>query len=109
MSFNDILRLIDDNVWGVPLIVLILSAGILLSVRTGFIQVRHLGRALRYLFREEDTEGAGGEVSGFASLCTALSATIGTGNMRAVRVRFSGCGQPPFSEWQQNTRRDFLP
>ncbi len=84
MSFNDILRLIDDNVWGVPLIVLILSAGILLSVRTGFIQVRHLGRALRYLFREEDTEGAGGEVSGFASLCTALSATIGTGNIVGV-------------------------
>lgn len=84
MSFNDILKLIDDNVWGVPLIVLILSAGILLSVRTGFIQVRHLGRALRYLFREEDTEGAGGEVSGFASLCTALSATIGTGNIVGV-------------------------
>lgn len=82
MDFDSLLTKIDDAVWGIPLIVLILSAGILLSVRTGFIQIRHLPRALRYLFKEED--GAHGEVSGFASLCTALSATIGTGNIVGV-------------------------
>ena len=82
MDFDSLLAKIDDAVWGVPLIVLILAAGLLLSVRTGFIQVRHLPRALRYLFKEED--GGHGEVSGFASLCTALSATIGTGNIVGV-------------------------
>ncbi len=83
VSFDEILKRIDDFVWGVPLIVLILSAGILLTVRTGFIQVRHLPRALRYLFKEEEGD-THGEVSGFASLCTALSATIGTGNIVGV-------------------------
>ena len=83
MDFDKLLGKIDDAVWGVPLIVLILSAGILLSIRTGFIQIRHLPRALRYLFKEEEDE-AHGEVSGFASLCTALSATIGTGNIVGV-------------------------
>ena len=82
MDFDSMLTKIDDAVWGVPLIVMILSAGLLLSIRTGFIQIRHLPRALKYLFKEE--EGAHGEVSGFASLCTALSATIGTGNIVGV-------------------------
>ncbi|MCM1381491.1 MAG: alanine:cation symporter family protein [Muribaculaceae bacterium] len=63
--------------------VLILSAGILLTVKTKFIQVRRLPLALKYLFHEEESD-AKGEVSGFASLCTALSATIGTGNIVGV-------------------------
>lgn len=82
MSFNEILVKIDDAVWGVPLIVMILAAGLLLTARTGFIQLRHLPRAFRYMFKDE--EGAEGEVTGFASLCTALSATIGTGNIVGV-------------------------
>lgn len=85
MTFGEILDKIDGYVWGIPLIVLILAAGVLLTARTGFIQVRHLPRALKYLFKEEETDGdASGEVSGFASLCTALSATIGTGNIVGV-------------------------
>ena len=87
MTFDQILAKIDDFVWGVPLIVLILAAGLLLTIRTGFIQVRHLPRALRYPFKEEvseEEEIVHGEVSGFASLCTALSATIGTGNIVGV-------------------------
>lgn len=82
MDFSTLLSKIDSAVWGIPLIALILCAGLLLTIRTGFIQIRHLPRALRYLFKEE--EGAHGEVSGFASLCTALSATIGTGNIVGV-------------------------
>ncbi len=81
MSFNELLSKIYDFVWGVPLIVLILSAGIFLTVRTGFIQ-RRLLLAFRYLFNEE--EDGKGEISAFASLCTALSATIGTGNIVGV-------------------------
>ncbi|MBE6826327.1 MAG: alanine:cation symporter family protein [Ruminococcus sp.] len=71
-----------SSVISIPLIVFILAAGIYLSCRTGFVQVFHLPRALRYMFKDED--GASGEVSGFASLCTALSSTIGTGNIVGV-------------------------
>lgn len=85
MSFQELLDKIDSYVWGIPLIVLIFAAGILLTFRTGFVQIRHLPRALKYLFKEHsDDSEAGGEVSGFASLCTALSATIGTGNIVGV-------------------------
>ncbi|MCM1525029.1 MAG: sodium:alanine symporter family protein [Ruminococcus sp.] len=103
MTFNEILVKIYDYVWGVPLIVLILSAGLLLTARTGFIQVRHLPRALRLLFKNESDDGSGevkGEVTGFASLCTALSATIGTGNIVGVATAVGiGAGGPGALFW----------
>ena len=81
MSFGEIIQAVDDFVWGIPLIVLILGAGIYLSVRLLFVPIRKLGRAFKYMFHKE--EGAG-EVSCFGALCTALSATIGTGNIVGV-------------------------
>ncbi|MFR5876488.1 MAG: alanine/glycine:cation symporter family protein [Eubacterium sp.] len=82
MSVNDIIDKIDGWVWGWVLIVLILAAGIWLSVRTGFVQVFHLGKALKFMVKNE--EGGEGEVTSFGALCTALSATIGTGNIVGV-------------------------
>ena len=79
--FEQIVKQVDDFVWGIPLIVLILGTGIYLTVRLVFLPIRKLGRAFRYIFRKE--EGAG-EVSSFGALCTALSATIGTGNIVGV-------------------------
>ncbi len=79
--FEQIVKQVDDFVWGIPLIVLILGTGIYLTVRLVFLPMRKLGRAFRYVFRKE--EGAG-EVSSFGALCTALSATIGTGNIVGV-------------------------
>lgn len=84
LTITEILETIDGLVWNVPLILLIMCAGLLLSVRTGFIQVRYLPKALKYLFKEEESDDTQGEVTGFASLCTALSATIGTGNIVGV-------------------------
>lgn len=81
-TFNNILGAIDDFVWGVPLMVLIIAGGILLTVRLGLLQVRHLGKALRFMIKNE--EDAHGEVTSFGALCTALSATIGTGNIVGV-------------------------
>ncbi len=81
-KFEEILVKIDDFVWGIPLIVLILAAGIFLTCRVKLLQVFHLPKALKFMFKDE--EGAEGEVSTFASLCTALSATIGTGNIVGV-------------------------
>ena len=81
-SFNDILTAIDDAVWGVPLIVLIMAGGILLTLRLRGLQFSRLPRALRYMIKNE--EDGKGEVSSFGALCTALSATIGTGNIVGV-------------------------
>ena len=79
---NDGLVAIDDFIWGVPLMVLILFGGILLTVRLRAVQFRQLPRALRYMVKNE--KGGAGEVSSFGALCTALSATIGTGNIVGV-------------------------
>jgi AGCS family alanine or glycine:cation symporter len=87
MSFSGIVGMVDGWVWGTPLIVLILATGLLLTVRTGLVQVVHLPKALKYMFKnEQDGEG---EVSSFGALCTALSATIGTGNIVGVATAIS--------------------
>ncbi len=52
-TFNNILGAIDNFVWGVPLMVLILAGGLLLTVRLGLLQVRHLGKALKFMIKNE--------------------------------------------------------
>ncbi len=82
-AFNDFLQSLDDYVWGIPLIAAILFVGIFFTFRVKFIQIFHLPRAFYFIFKNE--KGAdGGEISSFAALCTALSATIGTGNIVGV-------------------------
>ena len=54
MSVNDIIDKVDGFVWGWTLIVLILAAGIWLSVRTGFVQIFHLGKALKFMVKNND-------------------------------------------------------
>lgn len=82
MTLNDVIDKIDGWVWGWVLILLILAAGIWLTVRTGFVQIFHLGKALKFVAKNEDD--GDGEVTSFGALCTALSATIGTGNIVGV-------------------------
>lgn len=89
-KFNEILTTIDDAVWGIPLIVLIMAGGLLLTIRVGLLQVRKLPLALKWMVKNE--EGAEGEVSSFAALCTALSATIGTGNIVGVATAIMAGG-----------------
>lgn len=80
---NSILKNVDDFVWGLPLIILILAVGIFMTIRLKGLQIRKLPLAVKYMF-EKETDGDSGEVSSFAALCTALSATIGTGNIVGV-------------------------
>ena len=87
-EFTDFLVKVDDLVWGIPLIVLILAAGIYLTFRLRLLQIVHLPKALKYMFKNE--EDGHGEVSSFGALCTALSATIGTGNIVGVATAI-GC------------------
>lgn len=79
---NTALNTFDDLVWGVPLIVLILATGIYLTIRLKGMQILRLPAALRYMVQNEE-EGHG-EVTSFGALCTAMSATIGTGNIVGV-------------------------
>ena len=81
MTFDEILVKIDNVVWGIPTIVLILVTGLILTIRTRGIQFTKLGRAFKQIFKKNKGEG---ELSGFSALCTALSATIGTGNIVGV-------------------------
>ena len=89
-KINDIISQIDSYVWGLPLIILIMACGILLTVRLRLLQVHKLGKALKYMVKNE--KDGSGEVSGFAALCTALSATVGTGNIVGVATAISAGG-----------------
>lgn len=81
-SFTKVLEAIDGVVWGVPLIVLIMGTGIFLTIRLGVLQFRKLGKAFKYMVKNE--EDGIGEVTSFGALCTAMAATIGTGNIVGV-------------------------
>ncbi len=84
-TFNGIVSMIDGWVWGIPLIAIVMATGLYLTIRCKLIQVLHLPRALKFIIKKEDTgDDKSGDVSSFASLCTALSATIGTGNIVGV-------------------------
>ena len=81
-KFAGIVTAVDDFVWGWPLIILIIAVGAFLTARSGGVQFLHLGKALKFMVEnEEDGEG---EVTSFQALCTALSATVGTGNIVGV-------------------------
>lgn len=90
MTFTEILEKIDSYVWGIPLIVLIIVTGIILSCRTHFLQIFHLGKALKFMVKNE--KNGEGEVTSFGALCTALSATIGTGNIVGVATAITAGG-----------------
>ena len=82
-TITKVLSMVDDFVWGLPLIILILATGLFLTVRLRGLQIKRLPLAIKYMFSSDEEDGSG-EVSSFAALCTALSATIGTGNIVGV-------------------------
>lgn len=80
----ELLRRINNIVWGVPTLVLIMGVGLLLTVITRWAQIRLLPRALRGFLRLRSDDGNADGQSPFRSLCTALAATVGTGNLAGV-------------------------
>lgn len=82
-TINTALTTIDDFIWGLPLIIAILAVGLFMTFRLKGLQVTKFPLAVKELFSNERS-GEDGEVSSFAALCTALSATIGTGNIVGV-------------------------
>ena len=82
-SINDV---INGLVWGVPAMVCIIGVGILLSVRTGFIQFRKFPYAMKAALGKifKKSEAGEGSITPFQAVCTALAATVGTGNIAGV-------------------------
>lgn len=94
---NDIqtlLQTVNSFVWGPPLLILLVGTGIYFTFKLGLLQFRHLPTALRLVFSRSGSSNAKGDVSSFAALCTALSATIGTGNIVGVAtaIKLGGPG-----------------
>ncbi len=82
---REIIQRINDQVWGIPLLIALLGTGLYLNIKLRFLPIRRLGYALRLLFggREKGTN-KNGEVSSIQALTTELAATIGTGNIVGV-------------------------
>ena len=88
----EFLNNVDSLVWGPPLMILLMGTGLLLSFRLGLIQVMKLPKALQLIFTAR-SKGEG-DVSSFQALCTALAATVGTGNIVGVAtaIKLGGPG-----------------
>ena len=90
-QINELLTAINDLVWGAPLIILLLGTGIYFTWRLKLLQLTRLKLAFSLIFRKEETEKEG-DVSSFQALCTALSSTIGTGNIVGVATAIMAGG-----------------
>lgn len=77
---------VNNFIWGIPAIICILGVGIYLSIRTGFIQIRKFPLAMKQTIGKvfEKKEATDGALTPFQAVCTALSATVGTGNIAGV-------------------------
>ena len=77
----NLLKELDALVWGPPLLILLVGTGIYLTLRLGLLQILRLPKAFQLIFTKDKGHG---DVSSFAALCTALAATVGTGNIIGV-------------------------
>ena len=91
MDLNlELLNAIDSFVWGPPLLVLLVGTGILLTLRLKLLQIFQLPKALGLIFKAQN-QGSG-DIDSFKALCTALSATVGTGNIVGVATAIAAGG-----------------
>ena len=88
--FTELLKKINELVWGLPLICLLLGTGIYFTYKLKLLQLTKLRQAFKLVFKKENnTEG---DVSSFQALCTALSSTVGTGNIVGVATAIAAGG-----------------
>ena len=85
-TIESVNNVVNNFIWGVPAMICIIGVGLLLSVRTGFIQIRKFPYAMkvtigRMLRKKDASDGA---MTPFQAVCTALAATVGTGNIAGV-------------------------
>lgn len=91
-----VLTKINDFVWGPPLLILLVGTGIMLTIRLRLLQVLKLPKAVKLIFKAENK--GSGDINSFAALCTALAATVGTGNIVGVATAI-GAGGPGALFW----------
>ena len=85
-----VLTKINDFVWGPPLLILLVGTGVMLTIRLRLLQVIKLPKAIKLIFRAENK--GSGDINSFAALCTALAATVGTGNIVGVATAITSGG-----------------
>lgn len=97
-TISQINSAINNVVWGVPALVLLIGTGVIMTFRSRFFQFSHFGHAMAEtvgsLFKKKDTKENkdNKSISQFQALCTALSATIGTGNIAGIAYAITMCG-----------------
>ncbi len=79
---------INGIVWGPPMLILLVGAGILLSIRTAGVQFRKFGYAMKNTLGKvlQKSEAAEGEITPFQAMSTALAGTVGTGNLSLIHI-----------------------
>lgn len=85
-TITNINSAVNNFVWGVPAMICIIGVGLVLSIRTNFIHLRKFGHAIKMTLGRifEKKEASAGAMTPFQAVCTALAATVGTGNIAGV-------------------------
>ncbi|WP_050606864.1 alanine/glycine:cation symporter family protein [Clostridium niameyense] len=92
-QITKIFSIMDSFLWGPPLLILLVGTGVYFTFSLKSIQISKLSLALKLVFKKDEDELKGeGDISSFAALCTALSATIGTGNIVGVATAVAAGG-----------------
>ncbi|HEM4937304.1 TPA: sodium:alanine symporter family protein [Streptococcus suis] len=86
----ELFKAINNLVWGPPLLLLLVGTGVYFTLRLGVFQIGKLPTAFRLIFSSD--QSGQGDVSSFAALCTALAATVGTGNIVGVATAITPGG-----------------
>ncbi|CYU46109.1 TPA: sodium:alanine symporter family protein [Streptococcus suis] len=86
----ELMQNINNFVWGPPLLLLLVGTGVYFTLRLGVFQIGKLPTAFRLIFSSD--QSGQGDVSSFAALCTALAATVGTGNIVGVATAITTGG-----------------
>jgi AGCS family alanine or glycine:cation symporter len=115
MTIESILNQISGFIWGPLTLIFLLGVGVYLMLGLKGFPLKDLGYGFKSLFKKSKEDDLG-DISPFESLMTALSATVGTGNIAGVataiflgaQVQFFGCGLLHYLGWQQNMQKLFL-
>ena len=95
---EQLIKTFSDYAWGIPLVVLLIGGGLYLLILSRFLPFRYIGHAIQVLRGKYDDPNDPGQISHFKALTTALSSTIGMGNIAGVAVAIS-VGGPGAMFW----------
>ena len=86
---------VNNFIWGVPAMICIIGVGLYLSIRTNFLQIRKFPYAIRVTIGRmlRKREASDGSLTPFQAVCTALAATVGTGNIAGVAGAIAGVNE----------------